>query len=251
MPERPAAAPSTGYESAAKAARGYLDAPRARQVARRLERAPRERLPSRRYSDWGKRLLDVAAVVATLPITLPLLGVLALAIRLDSRGPALFRQRRFGRGGREFTLLKFRTMVQDAQGVLEGHLAANEQHRWEWAETQKLRKDPRITRVGRVLRKFSLDELPQLLNVLRGDMSLVGPRPIIDEELERYGSAIDVYHQVRPGLTGLWQVSGRNDLTYEQRVRLDVQYVRTRSFRGDLRLLLRTPRAVLRGRGAY
>ena len=198
-----------------------------------------------------KRSLDLAVAVTASPLWLPMLGVLALAVRLDSRGKAVFRQQRFGRGGRVYTIYKFRTMVEDAHESLNDHLLANTQHRWEWYESAKLREDPRRTRVGRWLRRTSLDELPQFWNVLKGDMSLVGPRPIPLAERDRYGEGFVEYCRATPGLTGLWQVSGRNDLPYEARVLLDKRYVRTRSLRADLRVLWATPGAVLKQRGAY
>jgi lipopolysaccharide/colanic/teichoic acid biosynthesis glycosyltransferase len=198
-----------------------------------------------------KRWLDLGLTLATLPLWLPLYVLIALAIRRDSPGPAIFKQQRYGHSGRVYEILKFRTMVEDAQESLEDHLLANQQHFWEWAETAKLRNDPRRTRVGRWLRRTSLDELPQLINVLKGEMSLVGPRPIPLAERERYGQAFTTYCKVQPGMTGLWQISGRNDLPYEKRIALDQRYVRTRSIPSDLRILWRTPGAVLSRRGAY
>jgi lipopolysaccharide/colanic/teichoic acid biosynthesis glycosyltransferase len=157
-----------------------------------------------------------------------------------------------GRGGALFGCLKFRSMVIDSEARLAELLARDPAARAEWEATRKLKRDPRVTSVGRFLRASSLDELPQLINVLRGEMSLVGPRPVIQAELEQhYGAAAAHYMSVRPGITGLWQVSGRNDTTYEQRVRLDVSYVARASFAEDLRILLATPVAVLRRRGAY
>lgn len=189
----------------------------------------------------------------------PLLGLLALvpglliaiAIKLDSRGPVLFGHTRLGKGGRPFRLWKFRSMVENADACLEDHLRRNQACAAEWAQTHKLRNDPRVTRIGRLLRKTSLDELPQLWNVLCGEMSMVGPRPVVAEEMYRYGGTSSLYAQVRPGLTGLWQVSGRNDTQYSRRVELDAEYIRDWSLRLDLAILLRTVRVVLRGHGAY
>lgn len=198
-----------------------------------------------------KRAMDVSLVLLSVPLWVPIMLVIALAIRLDSPGPTIYRQRRFGRGGRIFTVLKFRTMRIGADQELDTHLAACDQKSAEWKLTAKLREDPRQTRIGRLLRRSSLDELPQLVNVLKGDMSLVGPRPVPVVERERYGPQIAVYARVLPGLTGLWQVSGRNDLPYEKRIELDTKYVHTRSLGGDIKLLGRTVVAVLSRRGAY
>lgn len=199
----------------------------------------------------GKRAAELATVLVTSPLWLPLLGLFMLAVRLDSAGPAVYRQPRYGKDGRVFTLLKLRSMRTDAAGALPGHLAACGKCSAEWDRHAKLRADPRLTRLGGWLRRSSLDELPQLLNVLRGQMSLVGPRPIPLEERPRYGQAFDVYQQVRPGLTGLWQVSGRNELTYDTRIALDRQYVRSRSWRVDLLLMWRTVGVLRSQRGAY
>lgn len=199
----------------------------------------------------GKRAAEVAAVLLAMPIWLPLLGVLMLAVRLDSHGTAVYRQQRYGREGRAFTLFKLRSMKTNADGALPGHLAACGKCSAEWDRHAKLRADPRLTRLGGWLRRSSLDELPQLWNVLRGEMSLVGPRPIPLEERPRYGEAFAEYAQIRPGLTGLWQVSGRNELAYERRIELDRRYIRTRNWAMDLKVLWRTVGVVWSGRGAY
>ncbi len=198
-----------------------------------------------------KRALDLAFVIAGGVAVLPLVAVIAAAIKLNSPGPVLYGQRRQGRGGRDFIAWKFRSMVANASQVLEEHLKADPELRKEWLETQKLRRDPRITRVGRFLRRTSLDELPQLWNVLRGEMSLVGPRPIVANEIARYGGDFALYKKVRPGLTGMWQVSGRSLLTYEQRIEHDAYYIRNWSPWLDLYILARTVTAVLLARGAY
>jgi Undecaprenyl-phosphate galactose phosphotransferase WbaP len=197
-----------------------------------------------------KRALDLAATVVLGLVCVPLLALIALAVKLDSPGPVFYAQTRIGKGGRKFRAWKFRTMVQDAEQVLERHLRAPEL-REEWERDHKLRHDPRVTRVGRLLRRTSLDELPQLWNVLRGEMSLVGPRPIVDEEVAKYGPRFTLYAQVLPGITGLWQVSGRNDTTYEERVELDSYYVRNWSPWLDLYILARTVWVVLTAKGAY
>ncbi len=162
------------------------------------------------------------------------------------------RHERIGRDGAPFPCLKFRTMVRDADRVLEEHLARDPAARAEWQAQRKLARDPRVTAIGNLLRRSSLDELPQLFNVLRGEMSLVGPRPVVRVELEEHyaGEAGSLYCRVRPGVTGLWQVSGRSGVSYRERVRLDTEYVRTGSLMLDVAILCRTPWAVLRARGA-
>lgn len=198
-----------------------------------------------------KRALDLAFVIVGGVAALPCVALIAAAIKLTSAGPVFYGQRRLGRGGRDFTAWKFRSMVANASQALEQHLAANPELRQEWLETQKLRRDPRITPVGRFLRRTSLDELPQLWNIVRGEMSLVGPRPIVTEEIARYGGDFALYKKVRPGMTGMWQVSGRNLLTYEQRIGHDAYYIRNWSPWLDLYILARTVTAVLLARGAY
>lgn len=198
-----------------------------------------------------KRAIDLVCTVTGGVIAFPLLFALAVAVRCDSKGPVLFRQRRIGRGGRHFTVYKFRTMAVNAAELLEKHLAENEDARAEWKADHKLRNDPRVTRVGRFLRKTSLDELPQLINVLKGDMSIVGPRPIVDEEIKKYGPDYELYTRVRPGITGLWQTSGRNDLSYADRVWLDRHYVCNWSVWLDILIVIRTVPEVLHCSGAY
>lgn len=198
-----------------------------------------------------KRAMDVLGAAAMLLVLSPIFLILALIVRADG-GPAFFAHRRIGRDGDAFGCLKFRSMVTDSQARLEALLASDAGARAEWDATRKLRNDPRVTRIGRFLRATSLDELPQLLNVLRGEMSLVGPRPVIQSELDRfYGAAAMHYMSVRPGITGLWQVSGRSDTSYAQRVALDMAYVSRLSIWQDIRILLRTPLAVLSRRGAH
>ena len=202
------------------------------------------------YSVGWKRGIDVAAASTALILLLPLLVLIYLGVRLDG-GPGLFRHRRLGKNAKEFGCLKFRTMVLDADAALSKHLAEDENARTEWEATQKLRLDPRVTPLGRLLRKSSLDELPQLFNVLSGEMSMVGPRPIVRAEVPRYGEAASRYFAVRPGLTGLWQVSGRNDVSYAQRVEMDIEYIASISFKSDAALVLRTVGVLLGRRGAY
>jgi Undecaprenyl-phosphate galactose phosphotransferase WbaP len=198
-----------------------------------------------------KRAVDLAGAAFALAICAPLFLAIALLIELESPGEVLFRQARIGADGRRFTLLKFRTMYPGADERLQEALKRSPALRMEYSERQKLVDDPRITRVGRLLRRCSLDELPQLWNVMLGDMSLVGPRPFLPEQCDLYGPAIHFYRQVRPGLTGLWQVSGRNELSFHERVELDVAYVVRWSPWLDLAILLRTPWVVLTQRGAY
>ena len=198
-----------------------------------------------------KRALDIALTVCSSVVMLPLLGLLMVLVRLDSKGPALFKHERIGHNGRRFMAYKFRTMAENAQELLDTYLAANPGLRQEWEETQKLKNDPRITRIGLFLRKSSLDELPQLINVLKGEMSLVGPRPIVEAEIAKYGKAYELYTQVRPGITGLWQVSGRSDTSYDERVSLDRYYISNWSVWLDIHIICRTIPEVLWAKGAY
>ncbi len=198
------------------------------------------------YGRFGKRELDLVLVILAAPLVLLLVAFCAIAIRLEG-GPVFYRQKRLGRNGRVFELLKLRTMVPDAEARLEAYLTAHPEARAEWDRNQKLRNDPRVTRVGRFLRCTSLDELPQMWNVLTGDMSLVGPRPMMVEQGPLYpGTA---YYAVRPGITGPWQVSDRHETTFAARATYDSIYVRNLSFPGDLALLARTVSVVLRGTG--
>ena len=191
-----------------------------------------------------KRIIDLLIAIPAIVALSPLLLAVAAIIRLSIGSPIIFSHQRVGLGGREFPCYKFRTMVTNADEVLERHLAENPECAREWSERQKLANDPRVPKLGRFLRKTSIDELPQLFNVVLSHMSCIGPRPVTRDELERYGANVREYHQTRPGMTGLWQVSGRNSLSYEERVRLDTQYVRTWSMACDLWILLRTVRAV-------
>lgn len=198
----------------------------------------------------SKRALDLLGAVALAVVFGPVILFVAAALWLEG-GSVIYRHRRVGRDGRTFECLKFRTMVRNADRALWDVLESNPEMKVEWVTHHKLRRDPRVTRVGSLLRRTSLDELPQLWNVLRGEMSLVGPRPVVREELMRYGRCQSAYLSARPGITGLWQVTGRNDTDYRRRVALDVYYVRNQSLRLDLYILLKTPRAVLGGDGAY
>ena len=202
------------------------------------------------YNKRSKRLLDVVGALALLVLAGPLMLLIAALIRAGG-GPAVFRHRRIGARGRPFLCLKFRTMHVDAREMLRRHLEADPAARAEWNASFKLKDDPRITRLGRFLRRTSLDELPQVFNVLAGDMSVVGPRPIVPEEIDRYGGLFGFYAYCRPGLTGIWQISGRSDVDYHQRIAFDRQYVARWSLFLDLRIILSTPKVFLVRSGAY
>jgi Undecaprenyl-phosphate galactose phosphotransferase WbaP len=212
-------------------------------------------LPQRlfhRRSAFFKRCLDILFSLTLLTLLLPLFLLLCAVINLTSRGPVFYGHTRYGRHGKEFKALKFRTMVQNAGEVLEEHFRLHPEDWVEWRRDHKLKDDPRVTRIGKWLRRYSLDELPQMWNVLMGEMSLVGPRPIVQEEIRRYGSSgYDLYTRVLPGITGLWQVSGRNNTTYEERITFDEYYVRNWSIWLDAYILARTVRTVLLAEGAY
>jgi Undecaprenyl-phosphate galactose phosphotransferase WbaP len=205
------------------------------------------------YNRFIKRTFDLVLPLLFLPVLLLLVGTLGLLIKLDSPGPVFYRHTRIGRNGRPFSIYKFRSMYRDSRARLTRILETDPSARQEWSVSFKLKNDPRITRMGRILRKTSLDELPQIFNVLQGEMSLVGPRPVLQEELTQYYKKefADYYHLVRPGITGLWQVNGRNDLDYDVRVRLDAWYVLNWSAWLDIVILLKTFRVVLNKEGAY
>jgi Undecaprenyl-phosphate galactose phosphotransferase WbaP len=205
---------------------------------------------ARPFSRWLKRFLDLVGSIFLLLALSPLFAVLVLQIRRDG-GPALFGHIRIGRDGKPFTCLKFRSMVPNAQQVLKDLLESDPQAQSEWERDFKLKDDPRITRIGDFLRRTSLDELPQLWNVVKGEMSLVGPRPIVQEELERYRERVHHYLKARPGMTGLWQISGRNDTNYDNRVFLDAWYVKNWSIWYDVAILFKTISVVLGRKGAY
>ena len=198
-----------------------------------------------------KRCMDLLIILLTMPLLLPALLLVAIAVRGTSPGPVFFSHRRICRHGAFFSMWKFRTMCVDSAEVLDRYLARHPEARAEWKKTHKLRHDPRVTPVGRFLRKYSLDELPQAWNVLTGRMSLVGPRPIVAAEVEKYREHFACYCRVKPGVTGLWQVSGRSTLTYDTRVKLDCNYVENRSLLWDLRILAATYKSVVNKDGAY
>ncbi|MGN6468329.1 MAG: sugar transferase [Rhizobiaceae bacterium] len=198
-----------------------------------------------------KRGFDVVVAAIGLVALSPLLLMLALLVKLSDGGRIFYGHRRVGRDGNSFLCLKFRTMAENGDEILAAYLERNPQLRQEWLATRKLQNDPRITPVGSVLRKLSLDELPQLINILRGEMSFVGPRPVVEDELELYGAAVECYLKSRPGLTGLWQISGRNDVSYSARVAFDRHYAENWSFAFDLVIIVKTFPAVLSSRGSY
>lgn len=208
-------------------------------------------MPAPGVQGFIKEMFDRTCAAALLVAFAPVMLTIALAVRISSPGPVFYGHTRVGANGKRFNVYKFRSMVMDSQRILEELLANDPQARAEWAADHKLKNDPRITGIGRILRATSLDELPQLYNVLRGDMSLVGPRPIVDAEVSKYGHAIQYYYAARPGMTGLWQVSGRNDVTYTSRVRLDCSYVLNWSLLQDLKILFQTVGVVFGRRGAY
>jgi lipopolysaccharide/colanic/teichoic acid biosynthesis glycosyltransferase len=222
------------------------------QTAGRSTRADRRRTPSiyLRYRIC-KRMIDVLLILLAAPLLLPALLMVALLVRFSSPGPIFFSHRRICRGGAFFSMRKFRTMCVNSAEVLEQYLSQNPDARAEWNKLHKLRHDPRITPVGRFLRRSSLDELPQVWNVLSGRMSLVGPRPIVAAEVQKYGEYFDCYCRVKPGVTGLWQVSGRSTLSYDARVQLDCDYVRHWSLSRDLLILVQTVRSVVNTDGAF
>jgi len=206
---------------------------------------------SRAHDSGLKRTLDLVVSIPVLAFAGPLLVLIYTLLKILDPGPALFTQLRIGKDGRTFLVYKFRTMRVDAADRLESLLQSDPAANAEWAQFQKLKKDPRVTVLGRILRRSSLDELPQLLNIMRGEMSVVGPRPVTSGEIHRYGADYTYYTAVRPGVLGLWQVSGRNKLSYPERVALDVKYVKTWTIWADVMILLRAIPVVLFGRGAY
>jgi undecaprenyl-phosphate galactose phosphotransferase len=204
---------------------------------------------SLRLQRFGKRAMDVVASGTALLLLSPVMLTIAVLVKRDG-GPCLFGHGRLGKNGETFKCLKFRSMIHNSQEVLARHLAENPEARAEWEADHKLKNDPRVTKIGSFLRKSSLDELPQLINVLKGEMSLVGPRPIVAAEVVKYDRAIAHYYSVTPGITGLWQISGRNDVSYDQRVMLDSFYVRNWSLWRDIAIMLKTVPALMRS-GAY
>jgi exopolysaccharide production protein ExoY len=197
-----------------------------------------------------KRCLDLVLAVTALVSFSPLFLMIAASIKLSDGGPVLYRHQRVGRRSQHFCCLKFRTMAVNGDAILTAYLQASPQADKEWRECRKLKTDPRVTTLGVALRQLSLDELPQLINVIRGEMSLVGPRPIVSEELGKYGQSAELYFRARPGLTGAWQVNGRSDTSYDQRVKLDCEYVQNWSLWRDLVIIAKTIPAVMSARGS-
>lgn len=214
------------------------------------ETKSRERPHSKAVVRPSKRVFDIVFASVLAVFFSPFIIGVAAIIWFADRRKILFAHERIGLNGQTFKCLKFRTMCLDADEKLEQLLRTDPQARAEWEQSQKLTDDPRITRVGEILRKTSLDELPQLWNVLRGDMSMVGPRPIVADEAKHYGAVFAEYKSVLPGLTGAWQVSGRSDTTYEERVALDADYIRNASLFLDMKIVLKTVRVVIAGKGA-
>jgi lipopolysaccharide/colanic/teichoic acid biosynthesis glycosyltransferase len=205
------------------------------------------------YAIWGKRIFDIAFASIVLTVFAPLYLAISILVFISSRGSVLYIHPRVGLHGQKFNCIKFRTMINGADQVLEDYLNSCPISRAEYEASFKLKHDPRITKIGKFLRTTSLDELPQFWNVLMGDMSVVGPRPLVEAELLKYGSAIDKVLSVRPGIAGLWQVSGRNDIPYSRRVQIDASYVRLMSFWLDSKLIFKTILVVIfpKGNGAY
>ena len=207
----------------------------------------------KKFYNLTKSIFDVFFGILILIVSIPLFVVIALLIKFSSRGPILFFQKRIGKNSKPFKCIKFRTMHPEAEDILKNLLNNNNLLRKEFQETHKIKNDPRITEIGKFLRKTSLDELPQLINVIKGEMSFVGPRPVVKGEIMKYGKKFRKVISVNPGITGLWQVSGRNKLSYEKRIDLDLNYIKNYSFIMDLRILIRTFGVILfpLDRGAY
>ncbi|MGF9692460.1 MULTISPECIES: sugar transferase [unclassified Rhizobium] len=199
----------------------------------------------------AKRAFDVTTAMIAIVVFSPLLLMIMALVKFSDGGSIFYGHKRVGHNGRYFKCLKFRTMVVNGDEVLRRYLQNDPEAAKEWRATRKLKHDPRVTTIGTVLRKLSLDELPQLINILRGDMSIVGPRPVVDEELTLYDSFAVYYLQTRPGLTGLWQISGRNDVSYESRIAFDTQYVQNWSLLRDISIIVKTIPAVCMSRGSY
>ena len=221
------------------------------QVSVRPKKSVADRKDS--YANWGKRVFDIAFASIVLTLFSPVYLAITLLVFISSPGSVLYIHPRVGLNGSKFNCIKFRTMINDADQALEDYLNACPISRAEYEASFKLKHDPRITKIGKLLRTTSLDELPQFWNVLMGDMSVVGPRPLVQDELSKYGNAIDRVLSVRPGIAGLWQVSGRNDIPYAKRVQIDASYVKRMSFLLDLYLIFKTILVVIfpKGNGAY
>jgi lipopolysaccharide/colanic/teichoic acid biosynthesis glycosyltransferase len=226
-----------------------------RSITSPVTKHPAQKQISRRRKsqDLKKRLFDIVFSLLVLLLCAPLYLCLALTIATTSSGSIFYIQERVGKNHRHFGCIKFRTMIPNADRLLSEMMAESAELRQEFSENFKLKSDPRITKIGKFLRTTNLDEFPQFINVLKGEMSIVGPRPLVPEEIERYGTQIDRVLTIRPGITGLWQVSGRNDIPYAERIRIDVSYVKRRSFWLDLRIVIKTVLLTImpRNNGAY
>ena len=197
--------------------------------------------------DFVKRIIDIIIGVIGLIICLPIFVIIGIIIKIDSKGPIFFKHKRIGKHGKKIEIYKFRTMIDNAEEAMKNF---TEEQKKEFAENFKLENDPRVTRVGKILRKTSLDELPQIINILKGEMSIIGPRPIVKSELEKYGNNQGKFLSVAPGLTGYWAANGRSDVSYEERMALELYYVENRSLILDLKIFFKTILSVLKGRGA-
>jgi exopolysaccharide production protein ExoY len=248
LPAEPAPETAVEAESVLELPRGSLNFSEA--LPRSIARSTAPAFVPTRGAAVTKRCVDVVGAILLGLVFSPLILVIAFLMRRGG-GSVIYRHRRVGRNGTVFSCLKFRTMVHNADQVLRELLENDPDLQAEWVRDHKLRNDPRVTPLGRFLRRTSLDELPQLLNVLRGEMSLVGPRPVVREELLRYGRSVGIYLAAKPGITGLWQVTGRNNTDYRRRVVLDTYYVRNQNVLLDLYILAKTTGVVLGGKGAY
>lgn len=197
--------------------------------------------------DILKRFIDIIIGTIGLIVCIPIFIIIGIAIKIDSKGPVFFKHKRIGKHGKKLEIYKFRTMIENAEEAMKNF---TEEQKKEFAENFKLENDPRVTRVGKILRKTSLDELPQIINILKGEMSIIGPRPVVKSELEKYGSNQDKFLSVAPGLTGYWAANGRSDVSYEERMALELYYVNNRSLILDMKIFFKTIGSVLKGRGA-
>lgn len=197
--------------------------------------------------DILKRFIDIIIGTIGLIVCIPIFIIIGIAIKIDSKGPVFFKHKRIGKHGKKLEIYKFRTMIENAEEAMKNF---TEEQKKEFAENFKLENDPRVTRVGKILRKTSLDELPQIINILKGEMSIIGPRPVVKSELEKYGSNQDKFLSVAPGLTGNWAANGRSDVSYEERMALELDYVNNRSLILDMKIFFKTIGSVLKGRGA-
>ncbi len=197
--------------------------------------------------DILKRFIDIIIGTIGLIVCIPIFIIIGIAIKIDSKGPVFFKHKRIGKHGKKLEIYKFRTMIENAEEAMKNF---TEEQKKEFAENFKLENDPRVTRVGKILRKTSLDELPQIINILKGEMSIIGPRPVVKSELEKYGSNQDKFLSVAPGLTGNWAANGRSDVSYEERMALELDYIENRNLILDMKIFFKTILSVLKGRGA-